>query len=60
MLERRHRRPRKFLGIPIPGCGDGQTGLAKEVNKAGKQLGKLADEVQETRRKAEDVGKALS
>jgi hypothetical protein len=35
-------------------------GLAKEVRKAGKQFGKLANEVQTTRKKAEDVGSALS
>jgi hypothetical protein len=60
VLERRHRRPRKVLGLPIPGTGSGMNGLAKEVRKAGKQFGKLANEVQTTRKKAEDVGSALS
>jgi hypothetical protein len=61
VLERRHRRrPRKVLGVPIPGTGKGLDGVAKEIQKAGKQLGNLAIEVQTTRKKAEEVGKAIS
>jgi len=60
VLERRHKRPRKVLGVPIPGTGSGMNGLTKEVRKAGKQFGKLASEVQTTRKKAEDIGNALS
>ena len=60
VLERRHSRPRKVLGVPIPGTGNGLNGLAKEIGKAGKQFGNLASEVQTTRKKAEDIGKALS
>jgi hypothetical protein len=60
VLERRHRRPKKVLGVPIPGTGNGLNGVAKEIQKAGKQLGNLAVEVQTTRKKAEDVGKAIS
>jgi hypothetical protein len=61
VLERRHRRrPRKVLGVPIPGTRSGLDGVAKEIQKAGKQLGNLAVEVQTTRKKAEEVGKAIS
>jgi hypothetical protein len=60
VLERRHRRPHKILGVPIPGSGSGMDGMSKQIKKAGKQFGKLANEVQTTRRKAEKVGKALS
>jgi len=42
-------------------------GVAKQVKKAGKQIGKtskqigeLTDEVRSARKKAEDVGKAIS
>ena len=44
VLERRHRRPHKVLGIPIPGTASGMDGMAKEIKKAGKQFGKLASE----------------
>src|SRR4051794_32675802 len=60
VLGRRNRKPRKVLGIAIPGSRDGLSGLAKEVRKAGQQFGNLANEVQTTRKKAEDVGKAIS
>jgi hypothetical protein len=60
VMGRRNRKPRKVLGIPIPGTRDGLGGLTKEVRKAGKQFGNLANEVQTTRKKAEDVGKAIS
>jgi hypothetical protein len=60
VVGRRNRKPRKVLGIPIPGTRNGLGGLAKEVRKAGKQFGHLASEVQTTRKKAEDVGKAIS
>jgi len=60
VIARRHLKPRKVLGIKIPGTGGGVDGLAKEVRKAGKQFAKLAGEVQTTRKKAEDIGKAIS
>jgi len=60
VFARRHLKPRKVLGVKIPGTGGGVDGLAKEVKKAGKQFGKLAGEVQATRKKAEDIGKVLS
>jgi hypothetical protein len=58
---RRRGHAKKVLGVRIPGTGGrGMDGLAKEVRKAGKQFGHLASEVKTTRKKAEDVGKALS
>jgi hypothetical protein len=61
------RKPKKVLGIPVPGTGRGIDGLAKQVGKAGKQfkkaskqVGQLTDEVRTAREKAEEVGKAIS
>ena len=61
------RKPRKVLGIHVPGTGAGIDGLAKQVGKAGKQfknagkqVGQLTDEVRAARQKAEEVGKAIS
>jgi hypothetical protein len=59
LVERRHRRPRKVLGIPIPGIGNG-TDLARHIRRAGEQFGHLASEVRSTRKKAENIGKAIS
>jgi hypothetical protein len=59
LVERRHRRPRKVLGIPLPGTRNGGD-LAKEIRRAGEQFGHLASEVKTTRKKAEDIGKAIS
>jgi hypothetical protein len=59
LVERRHRRPRKVLGIPLPGSRNGGD-LAKEIRRAGEQFGHLASEVRTTRKKAEDIGKAMS
>lgn len=53
------KRPRKVLGIPLPGQSVGLAGMAKQVNDAGKQFGKLASEVRTAREKAEEIGKAL-
>jgi hypothetical protein len=61
------RKPKKVLGIPVPGTGRGIDGLAKQVGKAGKQLkktgkqvGELTNEVRAAREKAEEVGKVIS
>src|SRR5688500_5783932 len=54
------RRPKRVLGLPVPGTGGGLNGLTKEVRKAGKQLGQLAEEVRTVRKKAEKVGDAVS
>jgi hypothetical protein len=48
------------LGVTLPGQGKGLDHVAKNVGEAGRQLGKLAQEVREARRKAEEVGKPLS
>ena len=54
------RKRRKVLGVRLPGSRNGLDDLAKQVGKAGNQFGKLAGEVRTTRKKAEDIGKALS
>jgi hypothetical protein len=53
------KRRKTVLGIPIPGTGRGSDGLAKSIGEASKQFARLADEVNTSRRKAEQVGKAL-
>jgi hypothetical protein len=65
--KRLNGRPKRVLGVRIPGTGTGMDGVAKQVKKAGKQLrktskqiGELTDEVRSARQKAEDVGKAIS
>jgi len=60
LLGRRLRSRRKVLGIPVPGTRGGFDGLAGQVGKAAKELGRLASQVQATRETAEKVGKALS
>ena len=61
LAQRRGNRRKKVLGISIPGTGaSGIDGLAKNVGEAGKQLARLADEVRTGRKKAEEIGKALS
>jgi hypothetical protein len=64
---RLNRKPRRVLGVPLPGTGRGLDGVAKQVKKTGKQFKKtskqvaeLTDEVRAARKKAEDVGKAIS
>jgi hypothetical protein len=65
--QRLGNRPKKVLGMRVPGTGRGLDGVAKEVKKAGKQfrktskqIGDLTDEVRSARKKAEEVGKAIS
>jgi hypothetical protein len=54
------KRQRKVLGIKLPGAGGGDlSAVARGVSDAGKQIGKLASEVNAARLKAEEVGKAL-
>jgi hypothetical protein len=60
-------KPKRVLGVPVPGTGRGLDGVAKQVGKAGKQfrttskqIGELTDEVRAARKKAEEVGKAIS
>jgi hypothetical protein len=60
-LAQRGRRRKKVLGVRIPGTGSGGVDdLAKSVGQASKQLARLADEVNTGRKKAEEIGKALS
>jgi hypothetical protein len=61
------RKPKRVLGVKVPGTGAGVDGLAKQIGKAGKeftrasrQLGQLTDEVRSAKQKAEQVGKAIS
>jgi hypothetical protein len=61
------KKPKKVLGVSVPGTGGGLNSVAKEVAKAtkqvkraSKQFGDLADEVRTVRKKAEKVGDAFS
>jgi hypothetical protein len=61
------RKPKRVLGVKVPGTGGGVDGLAKQVGKAGKQFkkankqfGQLTNEVRSAREKAEQVGKVIS
>ena len=54
------RKPKRVLGVKVPGTGGGMGGLAKQIGKASKQLGELTDEVRTARQKAEQVGKVIS
>ena len=51
---------RKVLGVPISRRGFDMKPVAKEVHKAGKQLGRLTDEISQARKRAQKVGDALS
>ena len=61
------KKPKKVLGVKVPGTGAGIDGFTKQVGKAGKQftkaskqLGELTDEVRSAKEKAEQVGKVIS
>jgi hypothetical protein len=65
--QRLGHKPKRVLGMKVPGTGNGLDGLTKQVKKAGKQLGRtskqiteLTEEVRAAKKKAEDVGKAIS
>jgi 1-aminocyclopropane-1-carboxylate deaminase/D-cysteine desulfhydrase-like pyridoxal-dependent ACC family enzyme len=51
---------KKVLGVPISRKGLDLKPVAKEVQKAGKQLGRLTDEMAQARKQAKKVGDALS
>jgi hypothetical protein len=54
-------RPRhKVLGIPVARKGLSLEPVAKEIGKAGQQLGRLTDEIVQARRQAKKIGDALS
>jgi hypothetical protein len=61
------KKPKKVLGVRVPGSGRGMDDVVKQVGKAGKQfkkaskqVGELTDEVRAAREKAEQLGKAIS
>jgi hypothetical protein len=51
---------RTVLGIPVSRKGLSLQPVAKEVQKAGQQLGRLTDELAQARKQAKKVGNALS
>jgi hypothetical protein len=60
VLGKRVLGPRRtVLGIPVR-KGLGLQPMAKEVHKAGKQIGRLTDELAQARKQAKKVGNALS
>jgi hypothetical protein len=61
------KKPKRVLGVRVPGSARGMDDVVKQVGKAGKQfkkaskqVGQLASEVQAARKKVEDLGKAIS
>ena len=61
VLGRRVLGPRRtVLGIPVSRKGLSLQPVAKEVQKAGLQLGRLTDELAQARKQAKKVGNALS
>jgi hypothetical protein len=61
------RKPKKVLGVKVPGTGSGVDGLVKQIGKASKQFkkanqsfGELTGEVRTAREKAEQVAKVIS
>jgi hypothetical protein len=60
LLARRATQPdRRVLGVPVPSKID-LGGVGHQIGDAGRQLGKLASEIQAVREKAERVGRVLS
>jgi hypothetical protein len=60
-------RPKRVLGVRVPGSGRGLDDVAKQVAKAGKQftnagqqVGQLRIEVQAARRKAEELRRLIT
>ena len=61
VLGKRVLGPRRtMLGIPVSRKGLSLQPVAKEVGKAGKQIGRLTDELAQARKQAKKVGDALS
>jgi hypothetical protein len=61
------QRNRKVLGIPVPKKTIDLNGVTQEISKAGKQFGKLAEEVRKgtaevrsAREKAEQIARVFS
>ena len=60
-------KPKRVLGVRVPGTGSGPDDVAKQVGKAGKQfkkagkqVGQLASEVQAARQKAGEIRRLIS
>ena len=60
------QKTRKVLGIPLPGKKIDLSDVTQHISEAGKQVGKLADEVRKAsgevksvREKAEQIGRAF-
>jgi hypothetical protein len=53
------QRNKKFLGISLPTKID-LSDVTQQIGEAGRQFGKLAQEVKSMREKAEQVGRAIS
>jgi hypothetical protein len=61
VLGKRVLGPRRtVLGVPIARRGLSLKPVAREVGKAGKQIGRLTDELTQARKQAKKVGDALS
>jgi hypothetical protein len=61
------KKPKRVLGVKVPGTGGGIDGLTKQIGKAGKQFskaskqfGELTGEVRDAKEKAEQIGKVIS
>ena len=59
-------KPKRILGVRVPGSGSGLDDIAKQVGKAGKQfksasreVGQLTSEVQTARRKAQELRRTI-
>jgi len=61
VLGKRVLGPRRTVfGIPVSRKGLSLQPVAKEVQKAGQQIGRLTDELAQARKQAKKVGSALS
>ena len=61
VLGKRVLGPRRtVLGIPVARKGLSLQPVAKEMQKAGQQIGRLTDELAQARKQAKKVGSALS
>jgi hypothetical protein len=52
-------KAKKVLGVEIPSKID-FSGVGEQLGEAGRQFGKLANEVRSVRQKAEQIGRALN
>jgi hypothetical protein len=53
-------KKRTALGIPLPNAKIDFGGLAQHVGEAGRQFGRLAQEIRTVREKAEQVARTIS